>query len=324
MTAAGGEGRIHSVPSPQSSVLFFGMFGPLSRAPLAALLTAGVDVRAIVVPPRGAGTGTARPRRLARPPGWEARPRSLPALLGRTVVDLAWEHDIPVLEVGGLGGETARALATFAPDLDLIAVSCFPFRLPDALLALPRLGCLNVHPAPLPRHRGPAPLFWIFRGGSGRGGVTVHLMDRGLDSGPIVTQEGFDLGDGLTGAELELRCAALGADLLTAAIRDLAAGTAAPRAQDEAFATTEPWPRASDFVITPDWPARRAFNFIRGTAGWGHPHVIAIGGAQLTVRAAVAYDPAARLGAPFLEDTSEVRVQCSPGVLTITTIGNGG
>lgn len=295
--------------------IYCGMFGVLSRAPLAALLAAGVDVRAVVVPATGATAGRAEPRRLAAPRDWRARPASPTAILRRTIVELAWERELPVLEVARLDAGAVAALAAFAPDL--IVVSCFPLRLPPALLALPPLGCLNLHPALLPRNRGPAPLFWTFREGSGRGGVTVHLMDAGLDSGPIVAQAGFDLSDGMTTAELELRCAARGAELLVAAARDLAAGTAIPAPQDEARATAYSWPAASDFAVTPDRPARWAFNFIRGTAGWDHPHLLALDSARVVVRAARGYDPDARLNAPFVRDRDALRVQCSPGVLTV-------
>ncbi|HEX5504957.1 MAG TPA: formyltransferase family protein [Thermomicrobiales bacterium] len=302
--------------SPTLRLVFFGMFGPLSRLPLAALLAAGCDVRAVVVPPREGGGDGAAPRRLEPPPGYDARPAGLAALLRQTVVDLAWERGIPVLEVARPGApETLAALAAYAPDL--IAVSCFPSRLPRTLRALPRLGCLNLHPALLPTNRGPAPLFWTFREGLSRTGVTAHLMDGGLDSGPIVVQEGFDLADGTTGDELELRCAALGGEVLVAAARGLADGTLAPRPQDEARATAHPWPCAADFVVTPDRPARWAFNFIRGTAGWGYPHRLVTPAGACTVRAALAYDPAARLAAPLVRAGAAVRVRCAPGVLTV-------
>lgn len=308
--------------SARPQVVYFGMFGALSRVPLAALLAAGVDVRAVLVPPAGAPGAATGPRRLPPPPGWGTGSPSPAALARRTIVDLAWERDLPVLEVARLD-EPAVLMVLEECGAEIVVVSCFPARLPPALLALPPLGCLNLHPSLLPRNRGPAPLFWTFREGWQQGGATVHLMDRGLDSGPIVAQADFDLSDGLTERELELRCAALGAELLVRAARDLAAGTATPTPQDEARATVHPWPGASDFVVTPDRPARWAYNFIRGTAGWGHPHLLVLDGARVVVRAARAYDPDARLDTPFEHRGDELRVQCSPGVLTVTTVTSG-
>ena len=305
-------------------VVFLGMPCPFSVPPLAALLDAGMDVRAVIVPPRGddAPSGAAV-RRLLPPAGFGTRPGSLQELLRQTVVELAWEREIPVLEVGRLSGPGSRealdTLAGLRPDL--VPVSCFPFRFPPELLALPPLGCLNLHPSLLPANRGPDPLFWTFREGFERTGVTVHLMDGGLDSGPIVAQQGFDLSDGLTAAELELRCAALGGELLAEAVRGLAGGTVTPVPQDEARASVYGFPAPADFVVTPDRPARWAFNFIRGTAGWGHPHVLDLGedrGPRFTVASARAYDPGAILGARFVREGDELRAQCSPGVLTVT------
>lgn len=304
----------------QPRLLYFGMFGPLSRLPLAALLDAGLEVAAVVVPPREE-RGNDPVRALAPPPGWTARPASFAARLRQTVVDLAWERGIPALEVGDLRAPAARAaLADLAPDL--VAVSCFPARFPGWLLALPPRGVLNLHPAPLPQGRGPDPLFWAFRepAGSGGGGVTAHLMDRGLDSGPIVAQERFPIADGTTGPELELQAAARGAALLTRAALALLDGTAHPQPQDEVAATAYPAPGAGDFVVTPDRPARWAFNFLRGTAGRGLPHRLIVGNRAWTIRAALGYDPGTTLPTPYREDADTLRVRCTPGTLTVATL----
>lgn len=297
-------------------IVFCGMFGTLSRVPLAALLDAGYDIRAVVVP---ASFGAPPLQQLTPPADWAARPASFAALMRRTIVDLAWERAIPVLAVGDLGAEVSAAIAAYAPDL--IAVSCFPHRFPVRLLALPPLGILNLHPALLPRGRGPDPHFWAFRepdpARAGAGGVTIHLMDRGLDSGPIVAQGRVPLSDGMSANELELHSAALGRELLVAAIGALVAGTAEIVPQDEAVATTYPLPTASDFLIQPDQPARWVFNCLRGLTGQGPPATLVIGARRWPVRAALSYDPAGTLSQPYLEDGATLRVRCATGVLTV-------
>ena len=85
------------------------------------------------------------------------------------------------------GKETPEELTRL--DFDAITVACFSRKLPASVLRLPRLGCLNVHPSLLPAHRGPDPLFWIYHDGDETGGVTIHLMDEGFDTGPIVLRE---------------------------------------------------------------------------------------------------------------------------------------
>jgi methionyl-tRNA formyltransferase len=71
---------------------------------------------------------------------------------------------------------------------DLIYVTGFPWRLPAELLALPRLGSINTHPAVLPRYRGPNPVFWQLMNGEPEIGLTVHRMDAEFDTGPILAQ----------------------------------------------------------------------------------------------------------------------------------------
>ncbi len=304
------------MPDPALRIVYCGMFGTLSRVPLAALLDAGYDVRAVVVP---AALGAPLVQQLTPPAGWVARPASFAALLRRTIVDLAWERAIPVLAVGALGTEASSAIAAYAPDL--LAVSCFPHRFPAHLLALLPLGVLNLHPALLPRGRGPDPLFWAFRAPdparAGAGGVTIHLMDRGLDSGPIVAQGRVPLTDGMSARELELHAAALGANLLVAAIGALAAGTAKIVPQDEATATIYPLPTAADFLIQPDQPSRWVFNCLRGLAGQDPPATLVIGARRWPVRAALSYDPSGTLSQPYLEDGATLRVRCATGVLNV-------
>src|SRR5262249_24483185 len=139
----------------------------------------------------------------------------LPLLEGarRSPAELARDHCIPLLAVGRLG---APDCLETVPDLspDLICAACFPRRLPPPLLALPRLGCLNVHPSLLPRYRGPVPLFWMFRAGEATGGVTVHWMEERLDAGPIAAQEAYPIPEGIAGDDLMNECAVRGARLM--------------------------------------------------------------------------------------------------------------
>lgn len=304
-------------PHPSPRLVYCGMFGLLSRAPLAALLEAGHDVRAVIVP---AGSGDPPVRALVPPPDWVARPTSFAAIVRRTIVDLAWERAIPVLAVGNLGDAAREAVAAHAPDL--LVVSCFPHRFPARLLDLPPHGILNLHPALLPRGRGPDPLFWAFRAPeperAGAGGVTVHLMDRGIDSGPIVAQDRVALIDGMTAGELELSVAALGAALLVRSVGEIAAGITGPVPQDESLATAYPLPTEDDFTVAPDRPARWVFNCLRGIGGRGVPVTLAVGVRRWPVRAALAYASEADLPAPFLEEGATLRVRCAPGVLTVT------
>jgi methionyl-tRNA formyltransferase len=89
--------------------------------------------------------------------------------------------------------QIAPLLASLRPDL--VLCMGFPWKIPPDALAVPPLGWLNGHPSLLPRHRGPVPVAWAIRNGDAEVGVTFHRMDAGLDTGPILAQSPFPLGE---------------------------------------------------------------------------------------------------------------------------------
>jgi methionyl-tRNA formyltransferase len=297
-------------------VVFFGTTGQFSLPPLEALLAAGFDVRAVVMAGLPGRSPTPFVRRPAMRPVSAAGP-ALPMLAtrdDRSILTLAAERDIPLLEVYDLADtRTLDVLAAFEPDA--ICVACFPRKLPPDLLALPRLGCLNVHPSLLPDNRGPDPLFWTFRRGDRETGVTIHLMDERLDAGPIVLQERVSVPDGIGESELERRLARLGGTLLARAVSGLADGPLQSQPQDEARATSYSWPQPEDFLVTPDRPARWAYNFIRGVGMRADSARIALADAVFRAVDALDYAEHAALAHPWRLEGDELWLQCSPGVL---------
>lgn len=304
--------------------LVLGMVGPFAGPALLALLAAGVEVVGVAVPaPPGAPPVATAPQ-VAAPAGLMALTPARSAItLGParppSLLELATAHGVPALALRHMAAPEVRA-ALAAPRPDLIVVACWPWRLPPAILGLPRLGILNLHPSPLPALRGPEPLFWAFYEGHERTAVTLHWMDEGLDSGPIALQRPLDLPEGLGWDEAEARAAALGAELLAEAVPLLARG-ALPRQPQPPGGGFRPAPRDSDFAIESSWPAARAFRFMRGTASWGRPYRLAVGDTRLQLGAALGYTPAASLGAPSIVTGGIARVQLAPGVLEATIAG---
>jgi methionyl-tRNA formyltransferase len=80
-------------------------------------------------------------------------------------------------------------------DPDLVVCMGFPWKIPPDALAVPRLGWLNGHPSLLPRHRGPVPVAWAIRAGDEEIGITFHRMDAELDTGPILAQRPYPIGE---------------------------------------------------------------------------------------------------------------------------------
>lgn len=305
----------HSVSGSRSlRVLYIGMLTECSAAPLAALLTAGIDVCGVVVPvPRLGSTTRHAPIRQLTPNRHVSQLPMIRPNLTQNIVQLAWEHAIPAFEVSRPGDPATLAVCA-SRHPDVACVVCFPWRIPAVLLAIPPLGFLNLHPSLLPAYRGPAPLFWTFRNGERSTGVTLHVMDEDLDTGDIVAQAPFDLPDGISGATADRMWSTLGARLMLEALPALQQGSL-PRRKQPAGGTYNPWPKPRDFNLSPAWSARRAFNFMRGTAEWGYPYRIAVGSAALQITSALTYDVEAPLGAPYMRDGSIVRIQFTPGIL---------
>jgi methionyl-tRNA formyltransferase len=246
----------------------------------------------------------------------------LPLLGGipASVFDIAREHRIPVLEAGALGHpDTLAALRAYEPDA--LCAACFPRRLPADVLGLAPLGALNVHPSLLPAYRGPAPLFWVLRDGAPSAGVTVHLMDEGLDTGPIVERAPLPLPEGASGAELDRLASELGGELLARAVVRLRAGTAVITPQPVQGASYCPWPSAQDFrLVAEETPARRAYGFIRGVDDWPAPVELLAGGKRIRTRRALGYADDVALGAPWERRGRELWVRCSPGTLRLEPV----
>ncbi|HLZ58827.1 MAG TPA: methionyl-tRNA formyltransferase [Ktedonosporobacter sp.] len=284
---------------PAPRVLFFGMQGRFSSPALAALLEAGIEVCAVVLP------GSPRPksdlvpiqrrepptRRTALPLFTGPRKGGNPTgLVGPSIVDIAALHQIPVWQAYRLAhAETVATLAAY--QADVICVACFSRLLPRVIIDLPRLGCLNVHPSLLPENRGPVPLFWTFREGNAVTGVTIHLMNEGMDSGDILAQEQIEVPDGISYEQLETRCAALGGTLLARSVWSLYEGRATRTTQDETKSSYHPAPtEAKDFDIdAASWSGRHIYNFIHGVRGvWG-PVGVELGSKRWLVRKAISH-----------------------------------
>jgi methionyl-tRNA formyltransferase len=152
---------------------------------------------------------------------------------------------------------------------ELFAVASYGKILPQAVLDLPPLGALNVHPSLLPLYRGATPLQAQLRDGVTEGGVTIILMDAGMDTGDIVLQQRRPIGPRETYGELHDACAAVGARLLAEACALAAAGTLERRSQaglatpDEVARTVTRPLGKDDLRVDWSWPARRIVDHVR-------------------------------------------------------------
>ena len=166
------------------------------------------------------------------------------------VKKLALGRQIPVIQPETLkSSEVVGKLASFQPEL--IIVAAFGFILPQEVLSLPKFGCLNVHPSLLPRHRGPSPVANALLCGDELTGVTIMLMDAGMDTGPILAQEKVGISFMNTTGSLSSKLAEVGAKLLVETLPKWLGGELKPRAQDESQATYSKLITSKDAEI--DW-----------------------------------------------------------------------
>ena len=183
-------------------------------------------------------------------------------------------------EAAGVPVRTPRSLrdATVQVELaafraDVFVVAAYGKLLPPEALRIPRLGVLNVHPSLLPKYRGPSPVQQTILDGAEQTGVTVMLLDEGMDTGPILAQSAPVR---LTGAEtagaLMARLFELGAGLLADTIEKWARGEITPRPQDNAQATVTKLLSREDGEIDWSQPAQRIARMVRAYDPWPGTH----------------------------------------------------
>jgi len=201
------------------------------------------------------------------------------------VKTFALEHNLAVHQPARIKmNEDVRAVFTgLAPDACVVAA--YGKILPEWMLAIPRLGCINVHASLLPKYRGAAPVNWAIARGESETGVTIMRMEAGLDTGPMFAKRATAIGPEEAAPELLARLAGLGADLLSETLPRIADGSLTPEAQDDSRATFAPILKREDGLI--DWqsPAREIVNRVRAFQPWPGTYTIFRGGKLILWRA---------------------------------------
>ena len=151
----------------------------------------------------------------------------------------AAKANIPVLQPATLRDESVAAqVAQLRPDA--IVVVAYGKILPEAILNIPPLGCVNVHASLLPRYRGAAPMQWAILSGETVTGVTTMLMAKGMDTGDMIDKVETPIGPDEDYGTLYARLSAMGSELLSRTMMEIAAGTAHREKQDDSQATFAP------------------------------------------------------------------------------------
>jgi len=160
----------------------------------------------------------------------------------------------------------AEELRELAPDL--VVVVAYGKILPPEVLAIPRLGFVNVHGSLLPRLRGAAPIQWSIIRGEPTTGVTLMQLDAGMDTGPMLARAELPIPEEATAGQMHEQLAALGAELLDARWDELVAGRLVPVAQDDALATAAPMLDKETGRLDFSLGARAVCDRVRGCDPW--------------------------------------------------------
>lgn len=233
---------------------------------------------------------------------------------------LAEAEGIELLQPATLRSPQAvESLARFR--LDLLVVVAYGLLLPEPILEIPRLGCINVHASLLPRWRGAAPVERAIMAGDEMTGVSIMRMDRGLDTGPVYLQRSCPIGERATGPELEQALASLGLEALLACLGALPG--LVPQSQPGEGVSYAHKLTPADALI--DWSddARVVDRQVRALCG-RLPAFTFSGGTRIQVLAATAGTGSATGAAPGSIVTASARtgitVACGNGTLTITRL----
>ena len=200
-----------------------------------------------------------RPRGRSRKPIWPETKK------------VAMERGVPVFQPQDLKTpEFNEALKELSPDL--IVVVAYGKIFPPTVLNAPPLGCVNVHSSLLPSYRGAAPINWAIAKGEKKTGVTIMLMDEGMDTGDILAQKEVPIGEEETAEQLSKKLSRDGAQLLLETVDRIARNDISPVKQDGNAATYAPLLSRKDGEVDWNRDAEEIKNLVRAMTPWPCAH----------------------------------------------------
>jgi methionyl-tRNA formyltransferase len=179
----------------------------------------------------------------------------------------AQSHGISVEQPEKLRNEEViAAMRMYRPDV--IVVAAYGLLIPGEILRIPPFGCINIHPSLLPLYRGASPISSAILNGAVQTGVTIMLLDEGMDTGPILSQAEVPIHDADTAATLGEKLAVAGAQLLADTLPQWFAGIIKPQPQDDSRATVTKQAAKDDGRIDWSLPAIKLWRQVRAYNPW--------------------------------------------------------
>jgi len=238
------------------------------------------------------------------------------AMAAGPVKKAAVELNLPVFQPENFkSAEAIAQLKMLQPDA--VIVAAYGVILPPAVLAIPPLGCLNLHPSLLPKYRGVAPVPAAILNGDAFTGVSVMLLDKGVDTGPILAQAAVPVTETDTAGLLTEKLAGIGAQLMLDVLPRLARNEITPRLQDKTAATYTRMLAKTDGEI--DWrkPAREIARQVRAYQPWPGSYTRWQGKQLKIITAAVAAGQGVPGKVTALPATGGVGIATPDGILVV-------
>lgn len=274
---------------------------PFAATALEAILAAGHEVPLVLSQPdRPAGRGL----------------KLTPSAVSRLALDRGLiRHTPPSLK----SPEARQPIADAAADV--MVVAAYGLILPQAVLDLPRRGCLNIHGSLLPRWRGAAPVQRAILAGDAQTGVGIMQMEAGLDTGPVLLERATPIGPRENAGDLTARLAALGAEAIVEALANL--DRLVPRPQDDAKATYAAKLAKAEAAL--DWrlPAIELDRRIRAFNPFPGAETV-LAGAALKVWEARPAEGSGIPGEVLASDPGSLKIACGTGALDLQIVQRSG
>lgn len=234
------------------------------------------------------------------------------------VKTLAIKHDIPVFQPASLKGAVEQEeLASLQPDLMIVAA--YGLILPQAVLDIPKKGCINVHASILPRWRGAAPIQHAILSGDHETGITIMQMDKGLDTGDMLLKRSLEISSDETAETLHEKLARLGAECLVDALAQF--DSLSPEKQNDSDATYAHKIHKQDAQIDWQQPAQTIARIIRAYNPWPIAFT-ELSGDTVRIHSAqvIAYSGEAPPGSIVTFEKDSLVVACGEDALSIKTL----
>jgi methionyl-tRNA formyltransferase len=242
--------------------------------------------------------------------------RITPSPVKQTARDLGY----PVIQPSSIKTpDFADQIKSLKPDIQVVIA--YGKILPENVLALPRIGTINIHASLLPKLRGAAPIQWAVINGEAETGVCSMLMDKGMDTGDVLLTAKETIEPCDTAGTLHDRLAVSGARVLIDTLNAFADNTIQPLPQDHSHATYAPMLTKDDGLINWNKPAKFVENFLRGVTPWPGAYTF-WGDKRLKIfsAGAIAADISEPPGTVLVGFPDELRVATGDGVLSIQEI----